>query len=526
MSSRFVNSWFILCFYIEYLSRQCLCKNLRCRHDEVEYDIVRNDDIEPVSTMSLPKHTEPHKLFNSLTSMTSGSGNINAEQWLYEQMGEQQDQQEYTHDTDGLQTFSSRKNTKPHRHHASPFAYEHNEHMRHHPEQLLKSDFLFFDADTVDTFDHSAWQPFRIHYNAEPLLSSWKNTEEAAEFAENVIPAAMHYLERSLYVRPVKGKLRLSRPCVKYVIDAETRQKKCVQLKWNWQQCGSHVTIPDTDFEDTEICELDEHKENGVKNCKTLRGGAGHDADTIIYFSGDSDGGCSDVYGYSAYCHTNKYDRPIAGFVNLCEDTLVQKNRIFTWEQKVTLVVHEVFHVLGFSSTGFAYFRFNDAHRTPRTPRDPHDGHPVRGKAEGSGDGYKYGSNTIQYHKVRGKSATFVTLPTVIKYAKKFFQCSNVVGIELEDFGGHDTAASHWEQRILGYEFMIGYIPPAAPFSVFSFAVLADSGWYKVNWKYASHHPYGREFGCDWIDQKCLGKGAKGSIRNVWGRVRKICWIR
>eukprot|EP01083_Nonionella_stella_P244110 850019_1 len=101
-----------------------------------------------------------------------------------------------------------------------------------------------------------------------------------------------------------------------------------------------------------------------------MSGGTGHDSDIIIYFSGDGDYGCSDVYGYSAYCHSNKYDRPIGGFVNLCEDTLVQKNRIFTWEQKVTLVVHEVFHVLGFSSTGFAYFRYNNDNRTPRTPRD------------------------------------------------------------------------------------------------------------------------------------------------------------
>ena len=59
---------------------------------------------------------------------------------------------------------------------------------------------------------------------------------------------------------------------------------------------------------------------------------------------------------------------------------------------------------------------------------------------------------------------------------------------------------------------MIGYIPPAAPFSLFSFAVLEDSGWYKVNWKYASHHPYGREFGCDWINKKCLFNNAKDML--------------
>lgn len=98
-------------------------------------------------------------------------------------------------------------------------------------------------------------------------------------------------------------------------------------------------------FQDTELCKLDESDPRGYSDCKTLRGGEGHDADLIIYFSGDSDFGCDDVYGFSAYCHSNKYDRPIAGFVNLCEATLVQKNRIFTWEQKVTLVVHGVLTV-------------------------------------------------------------------------------------------------------------------------------------------------------------------------------------
>ena len=66
-----------------------------------------------------------------------------------------------------------------------------------------------------------------------------------------------------------------------------------------------------------------------------------------------------------------------------------------------------------------------------------------------------------------------------------------MIGLELEDFGGVDTASSHWEQRILSMEFMIGYISSAAPVSVFSFAVFEDSGWYKMNWDYATIPPYG-----------------------------------
>ena len=79
-----------------------------------------------------------------------------------------------------------------------------------------------------------------------------------------------------------------------------------------------------------------------------------------------------------------------------------------------------------------------------------------------------------------------------------------MIGIELEDFGGADTASSHWEQRILTMEFMIGYISSAAPVSIFSFAVFEDSGWYKMNWDYATIPPYAKQFGCNWYEEKCI----------------------
>lgn len=108
---------------------------------------------------------------------------------------------------------------------------------------------MFIDEDENDDLDKNIWKPFRIHYNSDSLVKSWDNADEANHFAENVIPAAIHYLERSLYVRPIKDKLKLSRPCVKFIVDEKTGKKKCIQLKWNWEQCGSHVTIPSEDFE-------------------------------------------------------------------------------------------------------------------------------------------------------------------------------------------------------------------------------------------------------------------------------------
>ena len=97
----------------------------------------------------------------------------------------------------------------------------------------------------------------------------------------------------------------------------------------------------------------------------------------------------------------------------------------------------------------------------------------------------------IQYNIIilsRDKEAAFTVLPTVRAVIKEFYNCSNMIGLELEDFGGMDTASSHWEQRILSMEFMIGYISSAAPMSVFSMAVFEDSGWYKMDWIMLQFH--------------------------------------
>ena len=75
------------------------------------------------------------------------------------------------------------------------------------------------------------------------------------------------------------------------------------------------------------------------------------DTDLLIFFSGDPDKDdsteCGDsTMGFAAYCETNSYDRPIAGYVNLCKDN-IEASSVFTWEEAITLIIHEVFHVLG-----------------------------------------------------------------------------------------------------------------------------------------------------------------------------------
>ncbi len=71
-----------------------------------------------------------------------------------------------------------------------------------------------------------------------------------------------------------------------------------------------------------------------------------------------------------------------------------------------------------------------------------------------------YGNDTLIYEYIDGreKEAAFIVLHTVKKVIRQFFEFEDMIGLELEDFGHSNSASSHWEQRIVSMEFMIGYL--------------------------------------------------------------------
>ena len=47
-------------------------------------------------------------------------------------------------------------------------------------------------------------------------------------------------------------------------------------------------------------------------------------------------------------------------------------------------------------------------------------------------------------------------MPALLAYARTYFNCPNVVGVEMEDEGGAGSAGSHWERRIVPEDIMMG----------------------------------------------------------------------
>jgi len=71
----------------------------------------------------------------------------------------------------------------------------------------------------------------------------------------------------------------------------------------------------------------------------------------------------------------------------------------------------------------------------------------------------------------------------------------------LEDFGGAGTAGSHWEVRVVGNEYMVGYINPLMPVSGLTLSLFEDMGWYRSNYSAQEYWGWGKDQGCDFLDR-------------------------
>ena len=115
------------------------------------------------------------------------------------------------------------------------------------------------------------------------------------------------------------------------------------------------------------------------------------------------------------------------------------------------------------------------------------------------------------------KIKKFIISPKVVAYAKKYFNCENMTGVELEDKGGYDDYNnSHWEARILLGEYMNSEVhTPEQAISGFTLALLEDSGWYETNNYTGGLMRFGKHQGCSFLNEDCeLIDSSKNKFKN------------
>ena len=98
---------------------------------------------------------------------------------------------------------------------------------------------------------------------------------------------------------------------------------------------------------------------------------------------------------------------------------------------------------------------------------------------------------------------TYIHSPKVLEYAKKYYNCNNIKGVDLED--QDDRTNSHWESRVLLGEYMNSepYYPEQV-ISEFTLALLEDSGWYEINYYTGGLMRFGKNKGCNFLIKDCL----------------------
>ena len=161
--------------------------------------------------------------------------------------------------------------------------------------------------------------------------------------------------------------------------------------------------------------------------------------------------------------------QPLVGIVKINKDinyTLPNSDVYFE-----SILVHEFTHILGFSKFFFETYSHNLVIKTD-----------------------KFGINRM-----------YLNSPKVLAVAKRYFNCENIEGVELENQGGSGTIGSHWEARILLGEYMNGYAyTEEQVISEFTLAVLEDSGYYKPNYYTGGLMRFGKHKGCEFLTEKCV----------------------
>ena len=188
--------------------------------------------------------------------------------------------------------------------------------------------------------------------------------------------------------------------------------------------------------------------------------------------------------------------RPIVAHLNVAPSTIVSN------PDMKTVIRHELIHGLGFSPDLFQFFRHPSNRSLTYREYNPllYPTGPIRG------DGIVESAQGITINASAlgaGKKLYFVG-PNVLAFAKTYFNCSTIDGVELENDGGAASAGAHWETRLIYLELMTATqkVTPGL-LTGFTISLLRDSGFYEVSVNNEEESDWGRNEGCSFVLDRC-----------------------
>ena len=168
----------------------------------------------------------------------------------------------------------------------------------------------------------------------------------------------------------------------------------------------------------------------------------------------------------SACIILSRNSQPIAGIIEINRNFSLSK--LDSEYYMKYILIHEISHVLGFGIKFFEDLGF------------------------------------LYTERKNGLTKDYLNSTKVIEKAKMHFNCNNIKGVELENFGGSGSALSHWEARYMLGDYMISTNYQEIAISDITLAYFEDTGIYKVNYYTGGLFRYGKNRGCSFLEQDCI----------------------
>ncbi|KAJ3639882.1 hypothetical protein Zmor_003253 [Zophobas morio] len=341
-----------------------------------------------------------------------------------------------------------------------------------------------------------------LHYD----LSVYRLDRERFDLInETILPQAVSFWEKALFVRRVENVIRLTRKCNDTQVFVKNSLTHCIDTCKERTMCGE-VAVPEEHLDACRTCNAT-GQDCGIANGSTAGKGI-KNFDFVFYVSAMQTERCNKslTVAYAAHCQQeSSLDRPIAGHANLCPNSISTKRQEV--EILLSTVKHEILHALGFSVSLYAFYR--DSRGEPLTERRVDTGKPPLNEKLQT---YQWSDKVIKTFVrknwlvksgVMKREVNMIVTKNVVREVREYFNCEKLEGAELEDQGEEGTALTHWEKRVFENEAMTGTHTQNPIISRITLALMEDTGWYLANFSMAEPMSWGKNLGCDFVTKSC-----------------------